>query len=193
MFYYKVDEQIELRLIERHHGAELLKLVDVNRVHWQQWHPLIRDTLRSAADVEQFIVRRLQQFANNLGFCAGVWFEGHLCGMIYHVNVDWINRWCSLSYWLDEAHQGKGIMTASCRVFVSHAFTTWKMNRITIQCAAQNTRSRAVPERLGFTFEGIVREMEWLYDHYVDHAVYGLLKSDHTDGSSSNAAESTFS
>lgn len=187
MFFYKVDEQIELRLIERQHSMELFKLIDANREHWQQWHPYLRDTLRSAADVEQFITRRLQQFANNMGFCAGVWFEGHLCGMIYHVNVDWVSRWCALSYWLDKAHQGKGVMTASCRAFVSHAFTTWKMNRVTITCAAQNSRSRAIPERLGFTFEGVIREMEWLYDHYVDHAVYGLLRSDHTDGNSIDA------
>ena len=71
-------------------------------------------------------------------------------------------------------------MTVSCRAFVSHAFTTWKMNRVTIQCAAKNTRSRAIPERLGFALEGIVRETEWLYDHYVDHALYGLVRSDYT-------------
>ncbi len=102
--------------------------------------------------------------------------------MIYHVNVDWANRSAALSYWLDEAHQGKGIMTASCRAFISYAFTTWKLNRIAIQCATRNTRSRAIPERLGFTLEGMLREAEWLYDHYVDHAVYGLLRSDDTDG-----------
>ncbi len=77
-------------------------------------------------------------------------------------------------------------MTASCRAFVSHAFFTWKLNRVTIECATQNTRSRAIPERLGFKLEGITREIEWLRDHYVDHALYGLLKSDQTDGNSTN-------
>jgi len=111
--------------------------------------------------------------------------------MIYHVNVDWANRSTALSYWLDEAHQGKGIVTASCRAFVSHTFTTWKLNRITIQCATGNTRSRAIPERLGFKLEGILREAEWLYDHYVDHVLYALLRSDHTDGNSMDAQESS--
>jgi ribosomal-protein-serine acetyltransferase len=192
MFFYKVGEQIELRLIERQHITELFALIDANREHWRQWHPWLRDALRSAADVEQFVARWLQQFANNRGFCAGVWFEGHLCGLIYHVNVDWVNRWISLSYWLDEGHQGKGVMTASCRAFVSHAFTAWKMNRVTIQCAVQNARSRSIPERLGFKLEGIIRETEWLYDHYVDHALYGLLRSDHTVGDSTDAPESAF-
>jgi|GEM_PF-6361702 RimJ/RimL family protein N-acetyltransferase len=123
--------------------------------------PWLRDTLRSAADVEKFIALWLQNFAKDRGFCAGVWFEGLLSGMIYHANVDWADRSAALSYWLDEAHQGKGIMTASYRAFVSHAFDTWKMNRIVIECAVDNARSRAIPERLGFTLEGIIREPEW--------------------------------
>jgi ribosomal-protein-serine acetyltransferase len=32
-----------------------------------------------------------------------------------------------------------------------------------------------IPERLGATLEGIIREAAWLYDHFVDHRVYGIL------------------
>jgi hypothetical protein len=40
------------------------------------------------------------------------------------------------------------------------------------------TAGRAVPERLGFQLEGIIRDAEWLYDHFVDHAMYAILKKD---------------
>jgi ribosomal-protein-serine acetyltransferase len=62
---------------------------------------------------------------------------------------------------------------------IDQGFDTWKLNRITIECATDNSRSRAIPERLGFRLEGIVRGIEWLHDHYVDHAMYGLLRSDY--------------
>jgi len=181
MFSCKINRLIELRLIERQNSAELLNLINSNHSYWRQWHPLL-DIIQSLQDIERFITAGLQQFANGGGFNAGIWFEGHLCGMIYHLNLNWPNRSTGLSYWLDKMHEGKGIMTASCCAVVSHAFNTLRLNRVSIECATENTRSRAVPERLGFKLEGIIREAEWLYDHFVDHALYSLLKSDYTDG-----------
>jgi ribosomal-protein-serine acetyltransferase len=70
-------------------------------------------------------------------------------------------------------------MTACCRVMIDHSFNVWKLNRITIECATENTPSRAIAERLGFKLEGVTRQVEWVHDRYVDHAVYGLLRSDY--------------
>lgn len=69
-------------------------------------------------------------------------------------------------------------MTASCTALIEHAFTTWNLNRIAIRCAAGNVRSQAIPQRLGFTREGVQRQAEWLYDHYVDLIYFALLRSD---------------
>ena len=182
MFYCTVNEQTELRLIDRQHSEELFKLLECNREYLRRWHPWV-DIMRSVSDVERAITAWQQQYANKRGFYSGIWFNGRFCGMINHLNVDWANRATALSYWLDVAHQGQGIMTACCRAFVCHGFNTWKLNRITIECATQNTRSRAIPERLGFKLEGIVRGIEWLHDGYVDHALYGLLRSDYANGS----------
>ena len=97
--------------------------------------------------------------------------------MIGHHEVDRPNRSTSLGYWLDASHQGKGIMTASCRAMINHAFKELDLHRVVIRCATENHRSRAIPERLGFTLEGVARQSEWLYDHFVDLAVYGMLRA----------------
>ncbi|TGV06666.1 N-acetyltransferase, partial [Mesorhizobium sp. M00.F.Ca.ET.186.01.1.1] len=52
------------------------------------------------------------------------------------------------------------------------------LEKITIQAATGNAKSRAIPERLGFQLEGILRRNEFLYDHFVDHAVYSMLKEE---------------
>ncbi|HEX3989309.1 MAG TPA: GNAT family protein [Verrucomicrobiae bacterium] len=178
MLCQTVNEETELRLIDREHSKELFGLFEVNREHLRRWHPWV-DMMNSAAVVEKSIATWQQQYSSKQGYHAGIWFKQQFCGMISYLNVDCSNRWTALFYWLDAAHQGQGIMTSCCRTMIDHGFDAWKLNRITIECATDNSRSRAIPERLGFRLEGIVRGIEWLHDHYVDHAMYGLLRSDY--------------
>ena len=175
MFCSKVNTRTELQLIGHQHTGKLFELIHSNREYLRRWHPWV-DNVRSGDDVGKMIAVWEQQHAKNRGFCAGILFDGHLCGAIQHLNVDWTNRWTALSYWLNELHQGQGIMTTCCRALIVHSFNEWKLNRVTIECATGNARSRKIPERLGFKLEGVVRGVEWLNDGYADHAIYGLLR-----------------
>jgi len=173
----KITSRIQLRLIDSRDTGKLFDLIDSNRNHLRSWHPWV-DAVLSRDDAGRMISRWEQQNTNNQGFCAGILFDGQICGVIHHLNVDWQNGWTALSHWLDAAHQGQGIMTLSCQALVVHAFTVWKLNRVTIECASENMRSRAIPERLGFRLEGIIRAAERLQNRHVDHAIYGLLRSE---------------
>jgi ribosomal-protein-serine acetyltransferase len=177
MFCETVNDETELRLIDREHSETLYDLFQVNREHLRRWHPWV-DVMRSVNVVEKAITDWQQQYAAKQACHVGIWFKEQFCGMVSYLNVDTSNRWTSLFYWLDAAHQGKGIMTGCCRAMINQGFDAWKLNRITIECATDNSRSRAIPERLGFKLEGIVRSIEWLHDRYVDHAMYGLLRTE---------------
>jgi len=52
------------------------------------------------------------------------------------------------------------------------------MNRIEIKCGTKNYKSQAIPERLQFTEEGIMKEAELLYDEYIDLCSYAITKSE---------------
>jgi len=69
-------------------------------------------------------------------------------------------------------------MTLAVMEMLSIGFNDFSLNRIEIQCAIENTKSRAIPERLGFIQEGILRSSEKVNGQYFDHAVYGLLRND---------------
>ena len=176
-FYLKVSDEIELRLVEEQHAQDLFNLTDANRHHLREWLPWL-DQARSVTDLAAFIASCARQFSENRGSQAVIFFKGDLCGMIGHHGIDRPNRSTSMGYWLDASHQGKGIMTASCRVMINHAFRDLELHRVDIRCATENRHSRAIPERLGFEFEGVARQSEWLYDHFVDLAIYGLLRID---------------
>lgn len=181
MFICRLDAEAELRLLEDRHAAELFLLTDQNRGHLRRWLPWV-DATTSIEITRKFIKNALKQFSTNRGFQTGIWYQGRLVGVIGYHRIDWFNRKTSIGYWLGASFQGKGLMTKACRALVDYAFGELKLNRVEIRCAAQNKRSRAIPERLGFVQEGISRQAEWLYDHYVDHVIYGMLASEWPGG-----------
>ncbi len=177
MFSHKLNGTTELRLLEERHAEELHALGERNRAHLRVWLPWV-DSNRTVEDRKNFIRGALKQFAGNNGFQAGIWHEGRLAGVVGYHAVDWPNRATTLGYWLGEEFQGQGLMTAACRALVDHAIEELGLNRVSVACATENRKSRAIPERLGFRPEGVQRQAEWLYDRFVDHMVYAVLASE---------------
>jgi len=83
-----------------------------------------------------------------------------------------------VGYWLAEEHEGRGLVTRAVSALIDHGFSELNLHRVEIRAATNNARSRAVPERLGFTQEGVLREADVVGDEYVDLVVYGLLATD---------------
>ena len=80
-----------------------------------------------------------------------------------------------IGYWLVTGHEGRGLMTAAVTALINHAFGPFDLHRVEIRAAPDNARSRAIPERLGFTEEGVLREAERFPDRHGDLVVYSLL------------------
>jgi len=158
-------------------AKQLYTLTDQSRESLKEWLPFI-DSNKSWTDTEAFIKSTMVQFSNNNGFQAGIWYEGNIAGVIGFHKIDWNNKSTSIGYWLGKGYEGSGLMTESVKAFVNHAFVDLKLNRVEIRAAVENRKSRAIPERLSFVEEGRVRQAEWLYDHFVDHIVYGMLAED---------------
>ena len=172
-----VNETTELRLLELGDANTLFALVEANRQHLRQWLPWL-DMNTGVNHSFDFIKRAQKQFADRQGAVLGIWHTGELAGLSGYNHIDWSNRTAYPGYWLGQAAQGQGIMTASCHALIDHAFKDLGLNRIDIRCATGNSKSCSIPKRLGFTHEGTLRQAEWLYDHFVDHHVFSMLASD---------------
>jgi ribosomal-protein-serine acetyltransferase len=187
MFAYQLTEEITLELLDLRHADELFRVTDANREHLRAWLPWV-DNTHGPDDTRAFLRETRKQLAEDRGFQTAVRERGTLVGVIGHHGISWANRSASLGYWLAQDAQGRGIMTHACQAFTGHAFDVLRLNRVEIRCATENQRSRAIPERLHFTTEGTLRQAEWLYDHSVDHVVYGMLASDWPQYTASNRA-----
>jgi ribosomal-protein-serine acetyltransferase len=167
----------DLRLLRQDDAPELFALVDANRLRLRRWMDWL-DATRTEADSRAFIASAQERLARREGTAAAIVAQGRVVGTVSLHTIDWKSRCGELAYWIDAACEGRGLVTRACRAMCEHAFADWKLNRVEIRCATENGKSRAVPERLGFRLEGTLRAGEWLYDHFVDLAVYGRLAAD---------------
>ena len=177
MFQYEVDDEIMLQAISEYDAAEMFRLTENSRESLREWLPWV-DGTRTVQDSLAFIQYSLEAYEARKGLNCGVFFQGKLVGIVSFNSIDWANRIGYIGYWLAVDFQGHGIMTRAVRGITDYAFDEMKLNRVDIRAAIGNKKSRAIPERLGFKEEGMLRQTEWLYNHFVDHVVYGMLKTD---------------
>jgi ribosomal-protein-serine acetyltransferase len=180
LFPLQIDRDVRLNLLEPRHALELFNLVDSNRTHLREWLPFL-DDYRSVAAATQFVARNREENGGRTALAMGIWAGEMLAGVVTFDYIDWSNRAGLIGFWLGKSFEGRGIMTRTCSVLTDLAFDRLGLNRVEISCAVENRRCRLVPERLGFRQEGVSRQREWLYDHFVDTVSYSMLASEWKD------------
>lgn len=181
MFGMKVNEQIRLKILEAHDTEALFNLINRSRNSLREWLPWV-DAIEQPSDTRAFIKRGLLQFADGHGFQCGIWYEGMLVGVIGLHEINHMHRKTSIGYYLDKQFEGHGIMTQAVEALIKYCFDEIDLNRIEISAAVHNEKSRAIPERLGFTREGMLRDNELLNGIYSSSYIYSLLKSEYNEG-----------
>ncbi len=170
-----VDEDVDLKLVAPEDAARIFAATDRNREYLGEWLPWV-DNTRSVADTAGFVRRALDQMGRGEGFHACIEYRGEFAGIIGHVYLNPQDRRTELGYWLGQAFQGRGIMTRACRRLVGYAFESLGMNRVEIRTDVDNRKSRAIPERLGFVHEALLRESVHEHGEYRDVVMYAKLR-----------------
>lgn len=178
MFAKVLRPGVELRLLEERHAGVLFALVERERQYLRQWLAWV-DGRSSEADILDFIRGTLGQFSANQGFSAGIWVDGSIAGVITLHKIDWRDRFCEIGYWLAREFQCRGIMTDAARAVTEHALVELDLNRVEIRCAVDNVKSAAIPKRLGFTWDGMLRQGMLQDGRYRDLEVYSMLRSEY--------------
>ncbi|HEX7847855.1 MAG TPA: GNAT family protein, partial [Chitinophagaceae bacterium] len=83
-----------------------------------------------------------------------------------------------VGYWLLPSHWKKGIMPEVIPVMIGHLFKNWKLHRLEAVIEPGNDSSCRLSEKLGFTYEGTLREAEMKYGKRISLMVYSLLATE---------------
>ncbi|QQE11977.1 GNAT family N-acetyltransferase [Planctomycetota bacterium] len=182
-----VDEDIVLRQIQERDSKELARVVAANYEPLSYYFDWAKENYDDA-DAIKFAKSSLEGFdkRQQLQMCIVeddkivgevgwlYWQQSKHENPFEHPIVSSVD----LIYWLAENASGKGVMSKSVEKLVSYAFRDLGLNRVTIRTEPENKKSIAVAERLGFVYEGTMRDVARWQDRKVSLSIYAMLVKD---------------
>ena len=173
-----IVKDLELKNFLLHEASALFKMMQKNKAQVGEWLVWV-DNTNTVEEVIGLINEFNGRRKKGVGLNLGIWHKDNLIGYISVAFIDKARKTAGIAYWLDDEYQGKGIMTKSCKALIEYVFNEMNINKIEISCAEGNVKSRAIPERLGFKKERIIKESELVRGgKLVDNHLYVLNKHD---------------
>lgn len=151
--------RVLVRPYRRGDGAALWARVDPERERLSAWLPWpSRHTCPedSEAYARSAHARWLLRNDLTVALCT---LDDELVGGSGLHRIDWDLRTFEIGYWIAEDWEGRGYVAEAVTLLAALAFERLDARRVEIRCEPGNTRSSAVPRRLGFVHEGTLRSV----------------------------------
>jgi len=177
----EIAKEVKLRPINVDSSNILFNLINTNKSYLSEWLPWIYNNTK-ITDTKQFIKASLNKMKEGKEFVTEIWYQNKIVGIISLTKIDNLNKKAEVGYWLDYRHQGLGIMTTAVRSIVSYGFQNLNLNRIAILTSEENSKSAAIPTRLKFTEEGILRNYLYNKDKAINYKVFSVIRTEWLNG-----------
>ena len=173
-------ERVVLRRWRDEDATALFAAIVASREHLARWFPWPAQH-RDADDTLAFIRRQGGHWSLSQHAGLGIFRRADraLLGSLGVTARDWSVPAFELGYWIGREAEGRGYVGEAVRVMARFLFEGLRAERVVIRCDARNARSKAVPERLGFAFEGTLRRDSRAPDGTIrDTLVYAMVPAD---------------
>jgi RimJ/RimL family protein N-acetyltransferase len=146
-------------------------VVEVHK--WLDWcHPQY-----SISEAEEWIRSRAPLAAEGLECTfAIVDAEGRFLGACGLNQINRIQKFGNLGYWVRTSATRHGVATEAVRQLADFAFANTDLVRLEIVCAVGNSASQRVAERAGAQREGVLRHRLRIHGQSVDAVMYSLVR-----------------
>ncbi|WP_053365254.1 GNAT family N-acetyltransferase [Bacillus sp. FJAT-27245] len=158
-------ERLLIRMPKPGDGKAVFEAIQASLQELKPWMPFA-NIEQTEEDVEANIREAYAKFIKREDLRLLVFDKqsGMLIGSSGLHRINWSIPKFEIGYWIDSRHSRKGFMTEAVRGIVDFAISELSAKRIEIRCDSRNVKSRAIPERLGFQLEGILRNDELSVD-----------------------------
>ncbi len=156
---YRVEtERLVIRCYDPRDAALLKEAVDVSVEHLRPWMPWIRFEPQTIAEKVELLRGFRGGFDLGTNYAYGIFNRNEtkqLGGTGLHQRGG--DDSFEIGYWVSADAIGQGIATEAAAVLTRVGFELCGVERIDIQVEPHNERSLAIPRKLGFTQEGVLR------------------------------------
>lgn len=104
--------------------------------------------------------------------------QGLLVGRAGIQRLDLHEGLAELAYWVVPAARGRGVATAAAGAVIDWSFEQLGLHRLELTHAVDNVASCRTAAKLGFTFEGVMRQHALHLDGWHDMHLHSLLEDD---------------
>jgi len=134
----------------------------------------------SMNDAEFWVTTAEQEWnaANDFRFVIECNITGKFLGSVAINQVIQQQKTGNLGYWIRQSALNKGACTNAARKAIEYGFNQLHLQRIEICALETNTASIAIAEKLGATYEGILRNKLFHYGKAYPAKCYSLIPSD---------------
>lgn len=141
----------------------------------------IRDSVASWAETRayDFTVRSQTQLDRHLGNVS-VW------------PTSLQNKTGEVGYWIRSDETGRGFGAEATAVAISVGFEELDFHKVILRIAVGNLASEKIAEKLGFTYEGVLRDEVKVGNEWLDHTSWSMLESEWAGAKASLGAEDTY-
>lgn len=171
--------QTERLVLRKVHRADLdqvfigLSNPELTRYYGVHYHS------REATKEQMRWYRRLERKDFGRVWALSVQAKGHdLQGVIAIYNWNKKNKSAEMGFWILPQFQQQGMIAEALKALIPAAFAYMGLHRLYATTEPENLASIRTLESLGFTYEGLQREVEKKGTGWISLRMYSLLRSD---------------
>ncbi|WP_314585207.1 GNAT family N-acetyltransferase [Paenibacillus terrigena] len=169
-------ERLILRKMRRSDARDLFAYASNAEVtRYTMWN-----THRTLRDSEHFLDAIEQRYREGQVTNWGIEYKSNgkfigTCGFVYWAPE---HHRAEIGYALSAEYWNQGIMSEAARVVLQIGFQKMDLNRLEARCNLENIGSERVMQKLGMTYEGVIREQLFIRGRFESVKLYSILRNE---------------
>lgn len=173
-------DRLLLRVPQRNDGKLVNSAIRESFQELKPWLPFVQ-TLPLEEETELNLEKAHDNFLKKESFRFLIFKKEteQFVGVTSLQSIDWQVPKCEIGYQANSKFSGNGYIAEAVEAITKLGIHTLRFKRIEIRCESENIKSRAIPERLNFTLEGILKNEDLSADgeRVTDTCIYAVTQN----------------